>query len=112
METCKDHGWDYLLRFKDGSIPSIAEEYQAIAEKRKTGRAEFVNGIDHKGHSVNMLRYGERKEKKGTDNGTTFQWITSLCITEKKAGKMAGEGRLRWKIENEGFNRQKNWQRG
>lgn len=110
MGICKDYGWDYLLRFKDGRIPSIAEEYQAISEKGKTGRAEFVNGIDYKGHSVNVLRYEERKEENGTVNVTTFQWITSLCITEKNAEKMAEKGRLRWKIENEGFNRQKNWQ--
>lgn len=110
MEICKDYGWGYLLRFKDGSIPSIAEEYQAIPEKGKTGSAEFVNGIDYKGHSVNVLRYEERKEGNGTVNVTTFQWITSLCITEKNAEKMAEKGRLRWKIENEGFNRQKNWQ--
>lgn len=34
------------------------------------------------------------------------------CWEEKKknAEKIANTGRLRWKIENEGFNRQKNWQ--
>lgn len=26
MKICKVHGWDYLVRYKDGSIPSIAEE--------------------------------------------------------------------------------------
>lgn len=110
MEICKDYGWDYLLRFKDGSIPSIAEEYQAIPEKGKAGSAEFVNGISYKGHSVNVLRYEERKEKNGIVSVTAFQWITSLRITGKNAEKMAWKGRLRWKIENEGFNRQKNWQ--
>ena len=40
---------------------------------------------------------------------TEFQWITSLEVTKENAGRMAGNGRLRWKIENEGFNRQKNW---
>lgn len=35
MKICRDYGWDYLLRFKDGRIPSIAEEYQAIPEKQK-----------------------------------------------------------------------------
>lgn len=110
MEICKDYGWDYLVRFKDGSIPSIAEEYEAIPEKGKAGRAEFVNGIDYKGHSVNVLRYEERKEKNGTVSVTTFRWITSLNITEKNAEKMADRGRLRRKIENEGFNRQKRWQ--
>lgn len=110
MEICEEYGWDYLLRFKDGSIPSIAEEYQAISEKGKTGSAEFVNGIDYKGHFVNVLRYEERKEENNTVSVTTFQWITSLSITEKNAEKMAQKERLRWKIENEGFNRQKNWQ--
>lgn len=110
METCKDYGWDYLVRFKDGSIPSIAEEYQAIPEKGRTGGAEFVNGIDYKGHSVNVLRYEEQKAENGTVGVTAFQWITSMHVTEKNAKKMAGCGRLRWKIENEGFNRQKNWQ--
>ena len=37
MAICKSYGWDYLLRFKEGSIPSIAEEYRAIPDKEKTG---------------------------------------------------------------------------
>lgn len=110
MSVCKAYGWDYLLRFKDGSIPSIAQEYHAIPDKEKSGREEFVNGIDHKGYSVNMLRYKERKKEKGEWKDIEFQWITSLAITGRNAEKMAGTGRLRWKIENEGFNRQKNWQ--
>lgn len=109
MKVCKDNGWDYLLRFKDGSIPSIAEEYRAIPEKGKAGQAEFINGIDYRGHSVNVLRYEERKVKQGVVHVTSFQWITSFVITEQNAEKMAWRGRLRWKIENEGFNRQKRW---
>lgn len=41
---------------------------------------------------------------------TTFEWITSIEITEKNAEKLAGAGRRRWKIENQGFNRRKHWQ--
>ena len=37
-------------------------------------------------------------------------WITNIEITEKNAEKLAGAGRNRWKIENQGFNRQKQWQ--
>ncbi|OIZ62590.1 hypothetical protein BLA28_19485 [Eisenbergiella tayi] len=36
--------------------------------------------------------------------------MTSIKITSKNAEKIAATGRKRWKIENEGFNRQKNWQ--
>ncbi len=109
METCKNYGWEYLIRFKDGSIPYLAEEWKAIPERTRAGNAEFVNGIDYDGHSVNMLRFKEEKIKSGKLEVTEFQWITSLEVTKGNAGRMAGNGRLRWKIENEGFNRQKNW---
>ena len=41
---------------------------------------------------------------------TDFQWLISIRITRKNAEKIARAGRKHWKIENEGFNRQKNWQ--
>ena len=59
---------------------------------------------------MNVLRYKGKKEEKGEWKEREFQWITSLRITVRNAEKMAGTGRQRWKIENEGFNRQKNWQ--
>lgn len=33
-----------------------------------------------------------------------------MGIADKNAEKLAGAGRCRWKIENQGFNRQKRWQ--
>ena len=110
MDTCRDNGWEFIIRYKTGSIPSIAEEYEKIPEKGKSGHAEFVNDIDYNGKPVNMLRFWEEKVVKGKSVRTGFQWLTSIRITEKNAEKVAGAGRKRWKIENEGFNRQKNWQ--
>ena len=109
MDTCERNGWDYIIRYKSGSIPSISEEYDAIPEKTRVGHAEFVNEIDYKGHKVNMLRFYEITIENGEEMRTDFQWLTSITITEKNAEKMASVGRLRWKIENQGFNRQKNW---
>lgn len=37
-----------------------------------------------------------------------FQWVTGLTIKGKTAWELAQAGRKRWKIENEGFNIQKN----
>lgn len=110
MDTCRDNGWEFIIRYKTGSIPSIAEEYEKIPEKGKSGHAEFVNDIDYNGKPVNMLRFWEEKVVKGKSVRTDFQWLTSIRITEKNAEKVAVAGRKRWKIENEGFNRQKNWQ--
>ena len=57
-----------------------------------------------------MLRFWEEKTIKGKVIRTEFQWLTNIRITIKNAKKIASAGRKRWKIENEGFNRQKNWQ--
>lgn len=110
MGTCRGHGWDFIIRYKTGSIPGITEEYEKIPEKGTAGHAEFINDIDYHGKPVNMLRYWEEKVENGERVRTDFQWLTNIRITEKNAEKIAGAGRKRWKIENEGFNRQKNWQ--
>ncbi len=41
---------------------------------------------------------------------TEYAWITRLKITKGNAKKIVRAGRKRWKIENQGFNRQKHWQ--
>lgn len=110
MDICRDNGWEYIIRYKTGSIPSVAEEYEKIPEKERAGHAEFINDIDHNGKPVNMLRFFEEKIVKGKAVRTDFQWLTSMQITTKNAEETARVGRKRWKIENEGFNRQKNWQ--
>lgn len=110
IDICEKNRWDYIIRYKTGSIPSLAEDYESIPEKGTAGHAEFVNDLDYRGHMVNILRYRETKVKRGEEITTSFQWLTSVRITERNAEKLAQKGRLRWKIENEGFNRQKNWQ--
>ena len=110
MDICRDNKWDFIIRYKSGSIPGIMEEYENIPEKGTAGHAEFVNDIDYKGKPVNMLRYWEDRIERGETVRKEFQWLTNIRITEKNAEKIAAAGRKRWKIENEGFNRQKNWQ--
>lgn len=36
-------------------------------------------------------------------------WLVSFNITERNKEELIYYGRQRWKIENEGFNEQKNW---
>ncbi|WP_022768248.1 transposase [Butyrivibrio sp. NC2007] len=109
MEICKGNHWDYIIRFKDGSIPSIAEEYNAIPEKNRTGHIEYVNEIDYRERKVNLIRFYEDVVENGKQVHREFQWLTSITITDKNAKKISTAGRTRWKIENQGFNRQKNW---
>jgi hypothetical protein len=49
-----------------------------------------------------------RPEADGNSQTTRFKWITNFTVNPNTVITLANEGgRLRWKIENEGFNVQK-----
>ena len=110
LKICKANNWDYIIRYKEGCASSIEKEYQAIPEKHQIGKAEYINGVIFKDFDVNVLKYRETKVKKEELVATEYVWITNIEITDKNARKLVKAGRNRWKIENQGFNRQKKWQ--
>lgn len=60
-----------------------------------------------KAQVMNVFEY--EYETKGRKNQRVrFQWVTSLEVTKRNLEEMIAAGRGRWKIENEGFNNQKN----
>ena len=75
-----------------------------------TQRYQWVTDIAYEGHLLQVLECNETKPgKKKMIKNTKFVWLTNLHVTRKNHQEIANEGgRLRWKIENEGFNMQKN----
>ncbi len=111
LQICKEYNWEYIIRYKEGSAPLIAKEYRALPEKETVGAdIEFQNEILFQDSDVNLIYYRERRIVKGKEKVTEFAWITSIKITKSNAKKIIQAGRNRWKIENQGFNRQKHWQ--
>ena len=96
---------------KKGSASSIAKEYQSLPEKEKIGsEIEYQNQIMFQNTDVNLTYYTEKKIKPDEKKETTeFAWIADITITKNNARKIVNAGRNRWKIENQGFNRQKHW---
>ena len=111
IQTCTDNDWDYIIRYKEGCAPSIAQEYQELPEKEKIGsEIEYQNQIMFQNTDVNLIYYTEKKiQADGEEKITKFAWITNITITKSNAKKIVKAGRNRWKIENQGFNRQKHW---
>ena len=126
FKECRDRKWHYILRFKEGSIPIIASEYKKIKKLEKNymeitvkdGKTwtDCVTDIDYNGHKVNVVEYGEKREREikiGMKKGEKipvekrYCYITDLPVNKKNAGETAEYGRKRWKIENEGLNTQK-----
>ena len=112
METCRSNTWKYLIRYKEGCAPTIEKEFVETPEKEVIDGVEYANDIvyHYKNLAVNILRYKEKRVKSGKEKETIYTWITNIEISKKNAKKLVRAGRNRWKIENQGFNRQKQWQ--
>jgi len=67
----------------------------------------FVNNIQYKEHSLNWVEYIRDNLKDGHEK-KRFVHITNFKVNKKNVWNLSFHGRLRWKIENEGFNTQKN----
>jgi len=115
---CEEMRWEWIITFKEGSLPAAFDEFQRlkhlapenVIEHREAGRYQrfsWVGDLQHEGHrfgAFDCLTYNEQKQQQ------YFAWITSLPVRESTVRQLASKGgRLRWKIENEGFNIQKNY---
>jgi hypothetical protein len=116
FDLCRKNRWDYLLTFKPGRCPELFSEFQSLKELLPQNRIDYqdsqvpqafawVNDLDPHGHRLSAFECQQTQP----DGPHTFAWITNLPVGCKSVITLANQGgRLRWKIENEGFNIQKN----
>ena len=124
MDICKDNDWNYLLSCKDGRQKNLILDYRYVIDsgeygekknilKEEKGTAKYVNHVEEitgKDFIANIFEYEFEKTNKKTNKSTmvNFLWITDIELTNRNIEEMVKYGRKRWKIENEGFNTQKN----
>ncbi len=114
------YNWKYIIVFKEGSMPDTYREYLCLKSLCLENRKEiknnniiqnyhWVNRISYRGPVFDVLECNESKtDSEGEREDTRFLWATNFLINSSNYKKIAKGGRLRWKIENEGFNIQKN----
>jgi hypothetical protein len=121
--TYRKNGWRFIIILKDGCLKTFNQEaglLKATAKGRTVYRADktsriileykFLNGIEYKIHNyswvscIETMTYIKDKDQKVQQ----FVYITDMPQTLELVVNTADSGRLRWKIENEGFNIQKN----
>lgn len=110
MGVCKQNKWEYILRLKEERMKRLGEEIKGIEKAEKEEKTiKYWNNVKYGEveyeKDANVLKFYEKKEEKITE----FMWITSFKVTERNKEELVYYGRQRWKIENEGFNMQKNW---
>ena len=116
MALLAKHRLDWITTFKEGSLPEAYREFEALHTLLPQQALEEIDGRTHRHYRwVNQLCHGQHSfdafeciETQPAREPTRFLWATSLTVKPSNVHKLSQQGgRLRWKIENEGFNTQK-----
>jgi hypothetical protein len=123
FELAQANDWAYVLVLKPGRLPSIWDEFQRLLPLCPRQKLERVltDGTRQVFRWVHDLSYGDDQKRRWTFHAlecvetavdgtvTHYAWVTHLPVSARTVEEIAQKGgRYRWKIENEGFNRQKN----
>ncbi len=129
FSICERNHWKYLIVLQEDDIPYLNDEFRALSPLAPEDHLVFRTGVqleikqdlrwvnkiayvDARGeeHSVAVVECLETKPDADKQPHTTrFKWVTNFNVTAQRVVTLANQGgRLRWKIENEGFNVQKN----
>ena len=121
--VCTKYHWHFVVTFKEGRTPDLWREFLALLklrpeQKRTTTLADKTRRVYRWVEQLPYLDSEKRswtlgailcEETSPTGEKTTFAWLTNLPVNRDSVIAIADQvGRLRQKIENEGFNVQKN----
>lgn len=111
----------FICSFKKGSIPTLYEDALELLALHPENKLTLRTKLRGKGEVRQLFRWLDNLQYKGMTLGfvlceeidkhgdvTIYAWLTSFKVTQKNVQEIARAGRMRWKIENEGFNEQKN----
>jgi len=126
FDICENNNWKYIITLKDGNLKSVWKEIGFLDRKNDCIKKEVPNikpnkrineqykgyqNIEYQKHKLNIIDLTIKTtliktEEKQHDE--RFAHVTNFELNKKNINKISHAGRLRWKIENEGFNEQKN----
>ena len=107
INICKDYKWYYIFNLKKDRLKQVYEDFQDnvnYENETKKENYKLSYGITFKENKLNALSYQEEQDGELV----TFNYVTNLKVTDNNIETIVKMGRKRWKIENEGFNEQKN----
>ena len=119
--TCLAYDWNYIVTLEDGNLKTFWQTIRSLNKDCKenqfregtkiyTRHFQWLNQVDFKGFTHNWLQLNEQVVGRSVKSRSErkFAYLTNFPLTEENIGLISDYGRLRWKIENEGFDRQKN----
>lgn len=106
IKLCLDNKWDYIFRLKSDKLRTVNQDFDGIIQiDHGTSIKNYfvVKDYKYQKYIFDIIRYIVPDE-----TNKTFTYITNIKIDDYNIKKIIELGRKRWKIENEGFNIQKN----
>lgn len=108
IKLCLDNNWDYIFRLKSDKLKSVNRDFDGIISL-DTGTSYknyyLVKNYKYNNYTFNIMRFVEYSLDQ---NEKIFTFITNLDVNNDNIITLISIGRQRWKIENQGFNNQKN----
>ena len=117
FDICRSNDWRYIVTLKDGSLPSLWEDIQldllihgknirssSHPQRKMRQTYRWLNGLSYRDHHLSWIECAEDRNGKVT----RFVYVSDIAVNFDNSIELASSGRLRFKIENEGFNTQKN----
>lgn len=117
FKICELYDWSFIVTLKDKSLKSLWEEIDLELlmnpnntkrhyhlQKKTFQNFRWLNNLEYKGHKLSWVECCEEIN----NFHTRFVHATNLQIDFESVISISHSGRLRFKIENEGFNIQKN----
>ena len=122
LSVCEQNHWSYVLTFKPGRTPGLWADFQGVLKLSPENRLrlKLPNGVQQLFRWAQDLSYTDSQGRthlvqafscEETVDGTTqtYSWITNKPLSAQNVATVATQGgRVRFKIENQGFNLQKN----
>ena len=111
IDICNNNKWHYIFNLKKDRLKNVYEQFEDnINYENETSKENYYlsSNIVFKNNKVNVFRYIEEKIIDNESKVVVFNYISDLKVTNSNIEEIVAMGRRRWKIENEGFNEQKN----
>lgn len=117
IRLIEDKRWKYIITFKKGSMPERFPEAVTLAHMQKknqltckqpgiTQEIRWADKLPVAEFTPNVLFCHEKPDD--SEDSIYFVWLTNYHLCRNNVENIANKGgRLRWKIENEGYNVQK-----
>lgn len=63
MDICKENKWKYVIRFKEGRIPTLYNEFKTVVEKNNESKKEnyeYVTKLDYQEEKISIIKYTDK----------------------------------------------------